>query len=93
MKEENSRLKEEKCDCGGGSGTAIDFPDDFDDGIDSGFGIENDGPFSAENCPSELQTFQVIAHKTLVLQHDELESNLKKFPHRNGIWGLEAIVM
>ena len=26
-------------------------------------------------------------------QHDELESNLKKIPHRNGIWGLEAIVM
>ena len=26
-------------------------------------------------------------------QHDELESNLKKNPHRNGIWGLEAIVM
>ena len=26
-------------------------------------------------------------------QHDELESKLKKIPHRNGIWGLEAIVM
>ena len=26
-------------------------------------------------------------------QHDELESNLKKIPHRNGIWGLEAIIM
>ena len=26
-------------------------------------------------------------------QHDELESNLKKIPHRNGIWGLEAIAM
>ena len=26
-------------------------------------------------------------------QHDELESNLKKIPHRNGIWGLEAIVI
>ena len=28
-----------------------------------------------------------------VTQHDELEPNLKKIPHRNGIWGLEAIVM
>ena len=26
-------------------------------------------------------------------QHDELESNLKKIHHTNGIWGLEAIVM
>ena len=26
-------------------------------------------------------------------QHDELESKLKKIPHRNGIWGLEAIVI
>ena len=26
-------------------------------------------------------------------QHDELEPNLKKILHRNGIWGLEAIVM
>ena len=26
-------------------------------------------------------------------QHDEVEPNLKKIPHRNGIWGLEAIVM
>ena len=26
-------------------------------------------------------------------QHHELESNLKKIPHRNGIWGLEAIVI
>ena len=26
-------------------------------------------------------------------QHDELESNLKKILHRNGIWGLEAIIM
>ena len=25
-------------------------------------------------------------------QHNELEPNLKKIPHRNGIWGLEAIV-
>ena len=23
-------------------------------------------------------------------QHDEVEPNLKKIPHRNGIWGLEA---
>ena len=23
---------------------------------------------------------------------DELESKLKKIPHRNGIWGLEAVV-
>ena len=26
-------------------------------------------------------------------QHDELEPNLKEILHRNGIWGLEAIVM
>ena len=26
-------------------------------------------------------------------QLDELEHNIKKIPHRNGIWGLEAIVM
>ena len=26
-------------------------------------------------------------------QLDELESNLKKISHRNGIWGLEANVM
>ena len=26
-------------------------------------------------------------------QHDELETNLKKILHTNGIWGLEAIVM
>ena len=26
-------------------------------------------------------------------QHDELESNLKKILHTNGLWGLEAIVM
>ena len=25
--------------------------------------------------------------------HDEVEPNLKKTHHRNGIWGLEAIVM
>ena len=23
-------------------------------------------------------------------QHDEVEPNLKKIPHKNGIWGLEA---
>ena len=23
-------------------------------------------------------------------QHDKVEPNLKKIPHRNGIWGLEA---
>ena len=26
-------------------------------------------------------------------QHDDVEPNLKKILHRNGIWGLEAIVM
>ena len=25
-----------------------------------------------------------------ISQHDELETNLRKIPHRNGIWGLEA---
>ena len=29
----------------------------------------------------------------IVPQHDELEPNLKKILHTNGIWGLEAIVI
>ena len=31
--------------------------------------------------------------KELWSPHDEVEPNLKKTHHRNGIWGLEAIVM
>ena len=37
-----------------------------------------------------LTTRCMIVNKA---QHDELKSNLKKIPHRNRIWGLEAIVM
>ena len=32
--------------------------------------------------------FQSYGHDSP--QHDEVEPNLKKIPHRNGIWGLEA---
>ena len=35
----------------------------------------------------------VILKLVFYTQHDELEPNLKKILHRNGIWGLEAIVM
>ena len=45
----------------------------------------------------EVQVFwhlsQAMYMPKMLAQHDELESNLKKIPHRNGIWGLEAIVM
>ena len=33
-------------------------------------------------------TFFIVLH--LKPQHDEVGPNLKKIPHRNGIWGLEA---
>ena len=39
---------------------------------------------------SVLRSDSILFEKA---QHDELEPNLKKILHTNGIWGLEAIVM
>ena len=40
-----------------------------------------------------LTIFEIMLMISYSSQHDELEPNLKKILHRNGIWGLEAIVM
>ena len=37
--------------------------------------------------------FEVKVFPECNAQHDEVEPNLEKILHRNGIWGLEAIVM
>ena len=35
-------------------------------------------------------TIAIQVKKQQSTQHDEVEPNLKKIPHRNEIWGLEA---
>ena len=40
-----------------------------------------------------LDQFSKLFLLLTMAQHDELETNLKKILHTNGVWGLEAIVM
>ena len=51
--------------------------------------------FFFTNLKLETWTLHIAGYRNLLKnpQHDELEPNLKKIPHRNRIWGLEAIVM
>ena len=42
---------------------------------------------------ADVQLISDRLSTTRSAQHDELEPNLKKILHRNGIWGLEAVVM
>ena len=51
---------------------------------------------AVKNCQKMsniIKNPKIMSRINKTSQHDELEPNLKKIPHRNGIWGLEAIVM
>ena len=41
----------------------------------------------------DSDTYTFLSMEVEEAQHDELEPNLKKILHRNGIWSLEAIAM